>query len=154
MRASSSPLDDVLPHRPPMVLIDEIVSFDSAAGALTAAVTAKREWCENWVAIEFMAQTAAALAGKVDRAEGYAGPARPGFLLGTRRLTLDLDRFNVGERYLITAKCAFSDAETASFECAIRHGDKVVATAALNAYRPQDIRGFMAEQRREPCQSS
>ena len=148
MPVSSSPLDDVLPHRRPMVLIDEIVSFDPDAGALTAAVTAKREWCENWVAIEFMAQTAAALAGKVDRAEGYEGPARPGFLLGTRRLELDIDRFVVGERYLVKAKCAFSDAETASFDCAIVQGDRTVAKASLNAYRPQDVLNFMEEQRR------
>ena len=149
MPVSSSPLDDVLPHRKPMVLIDEIVAFDAAAGSLTAAVTATREWCENWTAIEFMAQTAAALAGKVDRLGGYEGPARPGFLLGTRRLDLDLDRFEVGARYLVTATCAFSDAETASFECVVTQArdGAVVAKATLNAYRPQDIRGFMAVQR-------
>ena len=149
MPVSSSPLDDVLPHRKPMVLIDEIVAFDAAAGSLTAAVTATREWCENWTAIEFMAQTAAALAGKVDRLGGYEGPARPGFLLGTRRLDLDLDRFEIGARYLVTATCAFSDAETASFECVVTQArdGAVVAKATLNAYRPQDIRGFMAAQR-------
>lgn len=131
-----------------MVLIDEIVAFDPAEGSLTAAVVARREWCENWVAIELMAQTAAALAGKVDRAEGYAGPARPGFLLGTRRLELAIDRFEVGERYLITAKCAFSDAETASFDCEVTRNGQTVAKASLNAYRPQDVLGFMEEQRK------
>lgn len=148
MPVSSSPLDDVLPHRKPMVLIDEIVSFDAAAGSLTAAVTPVPAWCENWVAIEYMAQTAAALAGKVDRLEGYAGPARPGFLLGTRRLDLGLDRFEVGVRYLVTATCAFSDTETASFDCAVTRDGDVVAKATLNAYRPRDIHGFMEEQRR------
>ena len=131
-----------------MVLIDEIVSFDAAAGSLTAAVTPVPAWCENWVAIEYMAQTAAALAGKVDRLEGYAGPARPGFLLGTRRLDLGLDRFEVGVRYLVTATCAFSDAETASFDCAVTRDGDVVAKATLNAYRPRDIHGFMEGQRR------
>lgn len=147
MPASSLPLDEVLPHRPPMVLIDEIVSCDLKAGTLSAAVTVRREWCENWVAIEFMAQTAAALAGTVDRAEGYTGPARPGFLLGTRRLDLDLDRFEVGARYLITATCAFVDAETASFECEITRDGRTVAKATLNAYRPSDVQEFMSGQR-------
>ncbi|MGN0854482.1 MAG: hypothetical protein ACI4R9_03060 [Kiritimatiellia bacterium] len=147
MPASSLPLDDVLPHRKPMVLIDEIVSCDPAAGTLTAAVTVRREWCENWAAIEFMAQTAAALVGAADRAEGCTGPARPGFLLGTRRLDLDVARFDVGARYLITAVCVFSDATAASFDCAITRDGRTVAKALLNAYRPPDVREFLSERR-------
>ena len=130
-----------------MVLIDEIVSFDREGESLVAAVTVKREWCESWVAIEFMAQTAAALAGLADRAGGYEGPARPGFLLGSRRLDLRLERFEVGRRYLVTAVCNFSDAEAASFDCTIEDGTEMVAQATLNAYRPDDVKGFMEEQR-------
>ena len=147
MPASSYRLEDFLPHRPPMVLIDEIVSFDKGSESLVAAVTAKREWCESWVAIEFMAQTAAALAGIADRESGYEGPARPGFLLGSRKLELNLERFEVGRRYLVKAACNFSDAEAASFDCSIEDGDVTVARATLNAYRPEDVKSFMEEQR-------
>lgn len=147
MPASSYPLDEVLPHRPPMTLIDGVVSVDSEARLLKAFVVARREWSENWVAIELMAQTAAALAGHVDRAEGYTGPARPGFLLGTRRLDLSVPRFEPGRRYEITAKCVFNDAESASFECEVTDGEAVVAKATLNAYRPQDVGAFLEGQR-------
>ena len=132
-----------------MILIDEVVGFDAAARSLTAAVTVKSAWCENWVAIEFMAQTAAALAGVIDRRERPGQPARPGFLLGTRRLNLALDRFVVGKRYLVTAEAVFSDGEAASFACAIREAEgREVACATLNAVRPDDLSAFMREQGR------
>ena len=145
MPASSYPLDDVLPHRAPMQLISEIVSVDLAAKKLTAAVDVTAAWCENWAAIEFMAQTAAALAGIGDRANGWQGAPRPGFLLGTRRLDLAIDRFEVGRRYLVTAENTFGDEEAASFTCEIKDGEKTVASAILNAYRPADAASFVAE---------
>lgn len=137
---------DLIPHRLPMALIDEIVDLDVEARSLTAAIVIRPEWTGNWVAIEYMAQTAAALAGAFDRLQGDEHPARPGFLLGTRRLTLDLPRFTVGERYLVTAHCEFSDSDAASFSCAIKNaaGD-VLASAILNAYRPVDVVEFLRE---------
>ena len=144
MQASSFPLEDILPHRPPMVLIDEVVSFDEADGSLVAAATIRPEWCENFVAIELMAQASAALAGIHDRLAGGKDPARAGFLLGTRRLSLGIDRFEVGRRYLVTSKNVFRDGEAASFECTVRDGDRTVASAVLNAYRPHDISSFLS----------
>lgn len=147
MPASSCPLDDLIPHRPPMRLLDEVLSVDLASETLVAAFTARRDWCANWVAIELMAQAAAALAGAADRAEGRDGPARPGFLLGTRKLTLDLPAFTVGARYTVRAHSVFRDTESASFDCAVLDGARTVATATLNAYRPPDVAAFLAGQR-------
>jgi len=89
----------------------------------------------------------AALAGAADRAEGRDGPARPGFLLGTRKLTLDLPAFTVGARYTVRAHSVFRDTESASFDCAVLDGARTVATATLNAYRPPDVAAFLAGQR-------
>lgn len=137
---------DLIPHRPPMALIDEIVDFDEAERSLVAAVDVREEWQGNWVAIEYMAQTAAALAGMFDRLQDAEKPARPGFLLGTRRLTLDLPAFKVGERYLVKAKNEFADEDSASFACEMSDSTgKVVATANLNAYRPADVVAFLNE---------
>ena len=147
MPVSSCRLDDLIPHRPPMRLLDEVLSVDLASETLVAAFTARRDWCANWVAIELMAQAAAALAGAADRAEGRDGPPRPGFLLGTRRLTLDLPAFTVGRRYTVRAQSVFRDAESASFDCAVLDGARTVASATLNAYRPPDVRAFLAGRR-------
>ncbi len=152
MPASSYRLEDVLPHRPPMVLLDEIVSVDEKERSLVARATIRGEWCENWASIELMAQAAAALAGVFDRAAGSTRPARPGFLLGTRRIRMYVPAFEVGKTYEVTAKDVFSDAESASFECSVRDGDAVAAEAVLNAYRPNDVTAFMATQHESPEQ--
>lgn len=146
MPASLYRLEDVLPHRPPMVLLDEIVSVDEKERSLVATATIRSEWSENWSAIELMAQAAAALAGVFDRVSGLDRPARPGLLLGTRKITFDVPSFEVGKKYTVTAKDVFSDAESASFECSIRDGDAVLSSAVLNAYRPSDVGAFMASQ--------
>lgn len=147
MRPSYS-VTELIPHRAPMALIDEIVDIDLEEKELTAAIVIRGEWTGNWVAIEYMAQTSAALAGAYDRSERPDDPARPGFLLGTRRLTLDLETFEVGARYLVKARCEFRDAEAASFSCAIFDAEgKEVASAILNAYRPADVTEFLSTQR-------
>ena len=149
MPASSFPyrLEDLIPHRPPMVLLDEIVSFDESDRSLVAATTAREEWSENWAAIEYMAQAAAALAGVFDQMENPSSPAKPGFLLGTRKLQLDFTRFEVGRRYFVSVRNEFFDVESASFSCEIRDGEKVIATAILNAYRPASVTEFLQSQR-------
>ena len=151
------PLDELLPHRPPMVLIDAVESFDAAAKRLTARVTIGEnqmffdgQGVPNWVAIEYMAQTAAALVGYYDRHVAPGQPVRPGLLLGTRKLDLKLERFEAGKTYHVVAENAFSDSDAASFVCRIENDTgATVATANLNAYRPPDMEQFLKEQVKE-----
>ncbi|MCQ2394201.1 MAG: hypothetical protein MJ249_07920 [Kiritimatiellae bacterium] len=156
MAAVEWTLEELLPHRPPMVLIDEVESFDAASKRLTVRVTITPEQIfffkgqdgvPNWVAIEYMAQASAALAGCWDKHVAPDLPARPGLLLGTRKLELNLAKFEQGRTYHVTAENAFSDADAASFACTITDdAGQVVATASLNAYRPQNLEQFLKEQ--------
>lgn len=147
MQASCWSVDDLIPHRAPMALIDEVVAFDREACTLTAAFSARREWSESWAAIEYMAQASAALAGAMDMSDGCSDGPRPGFLLGTRKLELSLPRFEPGRRYLVAVTRLFADAESGSFECEIRDGETVVARATLSAYLPPDASAFLASRR-------
>ena len=150
------PLDDLLPHRAPMVFLDAVESYDSEARALTATISITPAHVlyspalggvPNWAAIEFMAQAAAALAGCFDKERDPAQPARPGLLLGTRRLDLRVESFAAGRTYRVTAASSFWDAETAAFACTVvDDAGAVVAEAALNAYRPPDFKSFLMEQ--------
>ena len=148
------PLEELLPHRPPMVLIDAVESFDAETRRLVARVTIGEnqlffdgKGVPNWVAIEYMAQTAAALVGYYDRHVAPGQPARPGLLLGTRKLDLKLERFEAGRTYRIAAENAFCDSDAASFVCSIEDDTgATVATANLNAYRPPDMEKFLKEQ--------
>lgn len=149
-------LDELLPHRAPMMLIDGIESFDPERRALTATVligpnqllfSPSIGGVPNWVAIEYMAQTCAALAGCFDKTVAPDQPARPGLLLGTRKLELNLERFEAGRTYRITSVNAFQDSDAAAFECSIAdETGNVVATATLNAYRPPNLENFLREQ--------
>ncbi len=148
MQLSSCPLEDIIPHREPMVLLDRVVSADLDGRRLTAEFVARPEWSENWASIEYMAQAAAAMAGLTDRAAGEKGPPKLGFLLGTRRLELDFDRFRPGCAYRVEVHNEFSDSEAASFDCAIvDDGGRTVARALLSAYRPKDIDAFVKERK-------
>ena len=149
-------LDDLLPHRAPMVLIDDVESFDPVARSLTAGVSITPDHVlystalrgvPNWAAIEFMAQAAAVLAGCIDKERDPSQPARPGLLLGTRRLDLRTDSFAAGRTYSVNVISAFWDDETASFACTVADDSgTVVAEAVLNAYRPKDFAKFLTEQ--------
>jgi len=149
-------LDELLPHRAPMMFLDRVESFDASARSLTAAFEITQDHVlyspscggvPNWAAIEFMAQAAAALAGIFDKEHDPEQLARPGLLLGTRKLDLRIDAFKAGRTYKVTATSVFWDADSASFSCVIADdAGAVVAEAVLNAYRPPDFRSFLKEQ--------
>ena len=138
-----------------MVLLDGVESFDDAGRSLVAFVKIRPDspffvlgsGVPSWVAIEYMAQAAAALVGRFDQLMAPDAPPRPGFLLGTRKLSLDLERFEEGETYRIFAGETFSDGAAAAFECRISDpSGNVVASASLNAFRPQNFTEFLEQQ--------
>ena len=139
MPASSLKVEDLIPHRSPMVLIDAVESVDLPSCRLEASFIAREEWSGNWFALEYMAQAAAALAGVFDKESG-APAGRPGFLLGTRRIDLGISRFVPGMRYLVTAVREYEDGDSAAFSCEIRQagdgGEAGRCVATLTAYRP------------------
>ena len=149
MPASSWKVEDLIPHRPPMVLIDDIESIDLESSSLVASFTAKEQWRGNWFALEYMAQTAAALAGAFDKAADDGGAAvRPGLLLGTRRLELGIAEFVPGVRYFVKAVREYADGGSAAFACEIREAAKGSpshgCTATLTAYRPDRMKAMKA----------
>ena len=143
----------LLPHRPPMVLIDGVEVFDSDAKRVVVSVKIDDTnpffsdgGVPSWVAIEYMAQASAALVGLRDRSLAPDCAPRVGMLLGTRRMELRFSRFVAGEAYHVSAECMFEDTDAASFQCEIRDAaDCVVASATLNAYRPPDMAAFLKE---------
>lgn len=140
MPASSLKVEDLIPHRPPMVLIDSVESVDLSEKRLVASFVARDEWRGNWFALEYMAQAAAALAGAFDKAADDSATGRPGFLLGSRRIDLGITEFVPGAKYLVSAVREYEDGDSAAFACEIwgaDDGDRARrCTATLTAYRP------------------
>ena len=136
------PIAEVVPHRPPMLLLDRVLSYDGQCVVCEVVVEANSPFIEAdegggevpaIVGLEYMAQAAAAGAGLSARAEG--GAPRMGFLLGCRNLTLAVDGFRVGDRLTVEARRTFGENELASFACQVRRGDDVLVEGALTVYQ-------------------
>ena len=131
----------LLPHTPPMILIDEVVEYSFPHLVCRLRLGPDSQFVEDGqvpalVALEYMAQTVGALIGL--RALARGEPIRIGFLLGTRELSLSLDHFEVGDELLVRAEHLFGEAALGSFRCAIHRLGQEVARAQLNAYRSED----------------
>jgi len=137
------PVADLLPHAPPMLLLDEVLGYDF--GTLQAAVTIRPnspffrgDGVPAHIAIEYMAQACGALAGIEALSAGR--PVGLGFLLGTRNFQSARDFFHAGERLLISVDEVFRDVEMGVFDGSVRVADATLVTATLNVYRPEDER--------------
>jgi predicted hotdog family 3-hydroxylacyl-ACP dehydratase len=146
------PVERVLPHRPPMILIDEMVVRTS--DRIVATTTVRRtdlhfrpgRGTPAHVALEWMAQTCAAYAGSEALDEGRA--VRIGFLLGTRDFQATRGWFAEGTHLHIRARLEYHDAEIANFACEIAQSleGPAVVKASLNVYHPTDAAALIKGQ--------
>ena len=136
---------DFLPHRPPMILLAEVVSVDEPRVASAVADTSpgcifydpELKGVPACAALEYMAQAMALVVGAEHRRRRET--PQIGFVLGTRRLEVKVSTFESGKRYVVNAKCVYDDDEFASFDCSITDSDgATVATALLTAYQPPE----------------
>ena len=129
-------IDDLVPHRRSMRLLDEVVEFDGdsktiVCGSLVRSSPMARGDCVRAVvALEYMAQAAAACTGMLDRGSDAPGAAR-GFLVGVPSMTLETESFAMGEALRVSATRLSAAGDTASFQCTVARRGAVVASARL-----------------------
>jgi predicted hotdog family 3-hydroxylacyl-ACP dehydratase len=138
------PVESVVPQRPPMILIDEIVARQ--AESIVARVTIRPDGLffqpgrgvPAHVALEWMAQACAAFGGSQALDEG--GAVKIGFLLGTRDFRATRSWFAEGERLYVRALLEYRDGELANFACEVADSleGPSLARASLNVYHPHD----------------
>lgn len=141
MRHCRHPIASLLPHEPPMILIDEIVGYDD--NSLIAAVTITEaslfltpDGVPGHVGIEYLAQACGAYAGV--HALDSGNPVRIGLLLGTRDYRVLVPWFRRGDQLRISVAMVFRDEPLAAFACSITIGGKIVADAQLKVYQSND----------------
>ena len=145
-------VESLVPHSPPMVLIDEVLEFDD--NSLLAAVdiygncmfyNRDIEGVPAWVGIEYMAQAISAFAGIQALKRGEE--IKPGFLLGTRKLLLYKKVLKAGQRYEIRVTQLIKDTSgLASFASTVTLGAEVCVEAKVNVFEAansSDIRAGM-----------
>ena len=134
-----------------MILLDKIVSHSADKTVCSVRIEPTSAFANAdgsipcWVALEYMAQCAAAHSGLCDREQGLE--IRLGFLLGSRRLTFHVQRFDAGQDLRVGANSTWSDGELASFACDVRDaGGTLLADCDLAAYSPHNLQDLLQRQ--------
>jgi len=146
MNAKPNPME-LIPHRPPMLLIEEVlnVSNERAESLLWLSTDSPfyvpERGVPNWVGLEYMGQTAALIAGY----QQQTGQCLPhlGFLLGCREYLSEVTHFKAGTCLHVQAEQSTVVGESlATFKCTIATFDAEVetvvselATAQLSVFR-------------------
>ncbi len=143
--SSFPPIIDLLPHRPPMILIDHVVHHEVKKTVCGVTIGPHSLFQDqlgrvpNWIGIEYMAQSVAAHAGLLAHAHGV--PIRVGFLLGTRRTICYQSRFEQGQALLIQVEPRHGGEPVAIFACTIRDRESgtLCMEGTLNVHETQQV---------------
>lgn len=146
------PIVDFIPHRPPMVLIDKILSHQQDCLTVETLITENSPYFEkakqgvpSYVCIEYMAQSVAALAGV--EALMANEPIKIGFLLGSRKLTINEPLLRLGQSYVTKVNRLYQEESgLAVFDCQVFHHDTLIASANVNVFQPTDTQAFIENQ--------
>ncbi len=144
-------LKKILPHDPPMILIDDVVEMDIENKTLTSMVkiTDDKIFYDKTingispvVGIEFMAQTIGCysyFSKKIEKPE-------IGFLLGARLYNNALECFKKDEIYKIKVTEAYSEYEIVAFDCIIYdNNNEECASSTINVYQNEDSLKILTE---------
>ena len=143
-------LQQLLPHRDPMLLLDRLLHCDEESCRVALTIGQNSPFYDQalaavpaWVGIEYMAQTIAVWSGYHRRSQGK--PILVGFLLGTRRYHCEQPLFTEHQRLEISVNMRYvEDGGLAAFDCRINNNEGILlASAAVNAFRPDDPEQFV-----------
>lgn len=143
-------VDDWIPHRGGMQLLDRILEADDDQAVAEVNIQAQGLFVRDgrvppWVGIEYMAQTISAWAGGRGQRAGNAGP-KVGLLLGSRRYDAHCDGFAIGSTLRVEARCQmYGDNGLGLFDCRILDGGRELATATISVFEPDDAMAFIRE---------
>ncbi|GGQ03630.1 hotdog family protein [Shewanella litoralis] len=149
-------ISEFVPHRAPMILIDNLLEHqpDSLLTAIhineaSAYFDSAINGVPNYVGIEYMAQSIAALAGVEAKLMG--DKVRVGFLLGSRKLQMHIGHFILGQTYHTRVSRLYQEPSgLAVFDCQISHQGHVIASANVNVFQPQDTQAYINENQTSP----
>ncbi|WP_119343678.1 ApeP family dehydratase [Facilibium subflavum] len=134
-------IDDILPQKPPMRFIDQIIKASDDKVLCQFTIRKDNLFYEpeidgvyHWIGVEMMAQAAAVLAYFQQLEDNRV--KREGFLLSVRNCVSDLTWFTCGEILEICAQKVMIEPPLGVFNCSIMINGKSVATGKFSAYQP------------------
>ncbi len=144
-------LEDLVPHRGDMLLLDEIVSMSDSGAHARAHMHSNHPFrvegrgVPAWVGMELMAQTIAAFSGRHARQAGE--PVRLGYLLGARAYDCERDSFPEGAVLDIHVREDLrQDNGFGAFSGTVELDGEILASGRLNVFQSEDVApGFASE---------
>jgi len=146
------PIEEILPHRHGMLLVERIVSWDAARATVSASPSAAGWYAEaggmpSRIGIELMAQAIATHVGVTAWQRGE--PPKKGVLLGARSYRATRPHFAAGSKLTINTVKAFSDESgMGAYDATIALEGAEVAKARILVFEPPDFEAFIAAQRK------
>jgi predicted hotdog family 3-hydroxylacyl-ACP dehydratase len=141
--------EELLPHAPPMVLVDRVVEWEDQSIVTALTIGPSTPFLDSGrgvpahVGLEWMAQTCGLFAGLESKAKSE--PIRLGFLLGTRSYQATRPYFPEGDSLTVAALLVLREGDMAVFDCRIRAADRCeVASAQLTLYQPKDAGSILS----------
>lgn len=138
------PILELIPHRPPMVLLDEVIAVEPGRVTCRATLQPDCVFAQDGLVhpatlIELVAQACAAyvklLPGDSD------GSPRLGLIMGSREATFEVEHLAVGDVLTVVAHKQYGERQLASFLGTVMRGDELCATIQLSvvdAAAPQE----------------
>ena len=129
----------LLPHRPPMILVDQLVEFEVGQGSVSATIGANDLFVtqdgtlETVALIELVAQSYATMKGYEDLSNQRS--VQRGFLVGSRTFKV-LRCPRVGESLMIDITTAAELDSFSVIDGVIRVGDEVIAQGSVKLWLP------------------
>ena len=131
------PIDQLMPHREPMVLLDRILSWSPGYIECVTRVREGARFVEDGVllapfTIEHMAQTVAVCLGY----EAYRGGrgVRVGMIVSCREFRAEIESAAVGEELLVRANRERGNETLSHFQCEVRQKGETFANATLTLF--------------------
>jgi len=136
-------IEQVLPHRAPMILIDKLCHYDEQAARCSVKITPDSPFYQphkqavpSYIGIEYMAQAIAAYAGA--DALDVGEPVQIGYLLGSRKYQPSQAWFSCGSQLYIDVERLYEESSGLRvFQCQIIIDEQVIVDAKVNVFLPQ-----------------
>jgi predicted hotdog family 3-hydroxylacyl-ACP dehydratase len=133
MSAEFPPIAELLPQAGAMRLLERVIAHDDERTRCEVLPSRSALFQQDgripaWVAIEYMAQCAAADGTLRLRARGEA--PRPALFVGSRRIAFRCASFEPGQRLIVSARHVAGRRDLLAFECAVEDpagGEPLVA---------------------------
>jgi len=145
------PIEEILPHRHGMLLVERLVSWDERQATVSAVPSASAWYSEpagmpSRIGIELIAQAIGAHVGVVAWSKGE--PPKRGVLLGARSFRSQRAHFLAGAALSIQATRAFVDARgMGAYDGSIAFVGAEIAAARVVVYQPPDFEAFLTMSR-------